>query len=47
MKNSIYSTNTSVGGSPFKITSDVAEEILEKAPESQEAQAVDPSGKIK
>ncbi|XP_003491239.1 inorganic pyrophosphatase [Bombus impatiens] len=38
----IACTNTTVIGSPFKITPEAAEEILEKAPGTLEAQAVDP-----
>ncbi|KOC69987.1 Inorganic pyrophosphatase [Habropoda laboriosa] len=41
----IACTNTTVVGSPFKITSEAAEEILEKAPNTLEPQAVDPIGK--
>lgn len=32
-------------GSPFKTTIEAVEEILEKAPELQDAQAMDPIGK--
>ncbi|XP_012139941.1 inorganic pyrophosphatase Nurf-38 isoform X1 [Megachile rotundata] len=38
----IACTNVTVAGSPFKITAEAAEEILEKAPEPSEPQAVDP-----
>ncbi|XP_076476846.1 inorganic pyrophosphatase Nurf-38 isoform X1 [Bombus vancouverensis nearcticus] len=38
----IVCTNTTVIDSPFKITPEAAEEILEKAPETLEAQAIDP-----
>ncbi|XP_043581534.1 inorganic pyrophosphatase isoform X1 [Bombus pyrosoma] len=38
----IACTNTTVIGSPFKITPEAAEEILEKAPGTLEAQAIDP-----
>lgn len=45
-KNNLHSTNTTVIGSPFKITPEAAEEILEKAPGTLEAQAIDPIGKL-
>ncbi|XP_068973409.1 inorganic pyrophosphatase [Bombus flavifrons] len=38
----IACTNTTVIGSPFKITPEAAEKILEKAPGTLEAQAIDP-----
>ncbi|CAK9830130.1 Inorganic pyrophosphatase [Anthophora retusa] len=38
----IACTNTTVVASPFKITSEAAEEILEKAPNTLEPQTVDP-----
>ncbi|XP_033314596.1 inorganic pyrophosphatase [Bombus bifarius] len=38
----IVCTNTTVIDSPFKITPEAAEEILEKAPGTLEAQAIDP-----
>jgi len=39
------SSNVTVEGSPFKITPEAAQEILEKAPESVEPQAIEPIGK--
>lgn len=40
-----YSSNVTVEGSPFKITTEAAEQILEKAPEPVEPQPVEPIGK--
>lgn len=39
------SSNVSVEGSPFKITTEAAEEVLDKAPEPVEPQDVEPIGK--
>ncbi|XP_053980435.1 inorganic pyrophosphatase isoform X2 [Hylaeus anthracinus] len=39
----IACTNVTIADSPFKISVDTAEEILEKAPETSEPQLVDPS----
>lgn len=40
----LCSSNLTVEGSPFKITSEAAEEALEKAPEPMEPQPVEPIG---
>jgi len=41
-----YSSNLTVEDSPFKITTEVAKEVLEKTPELQEPQSIEPIGKL-
>ena len=35
-----------MAGSPFKTTTKAADEVIEKAPEASEAQAIDPIGRL-
>lgn len=42
----ICSSNVTVEGSPFTITTETAKETLDKAPEPVEPQPVEPIGKL-